>query len=115
MCSIETGPTRINSSTLTLTFKVQSKVRIEHFRQFYPGLQWLGKNFLVSTVPTADQPTISRQYSICFAINPIVSQQIVSCLDKNSAATLDYSLFDNRSKDNVQFTVKNYKTQNGLS
>lgn len=115
-CRIRTPPDACNSLTKNFTFTaVDIDAKPDHFRLFFPGLKTLGKNYLVQNVPIARELAVTRQYSICYALNDAICNNVIQCLNENSKAKFNSSLFDSRSSNRMVFTIKNYKTQCGLS
>jgi hypothetical protein len=48
-------------------------------------------------------------------MNDAISKNLVQCLNENSAANFQPRLWDCRATNSISFTIKNYKSQSGLS
>lgn len=68
---------QINATTKTLYLTSTTNAPVSNFKRFYPGLNNLGKHFLVSTTH-GNKP--ARHYTVCNVMNPPVYQQLIRLL-----------------------------------
>jgi NAD(P)H-flavin reductase len=48
-------------------------------------------------------------------MNDLISKNLVQCLNENSGSNFQPKFWDSRPSNSISFTIKNYKSQDGLS
>ena len=89
-----------------------NKQPIPNFKRHYHGFEVLTKHFWIRTLQS---PEIIRHYTICNAMDPDLYTAYVLSLDANDGSQFDRSLLTQSNQKEMLFSVKNYRSEIGLS
>jgi len=105
---------KINTTTTTFVLETCNGKPMANVQEFYPGLDTLGKHYLVSSVLN---PSIFRQYTTCNAMNPDIYDSLVDALNAGSGKDFNYKVLQEKMDPSyrIRLCVKTYGTKSGVS
>ena len=103
----------VNRLTRSFVLETLDRKPRLNYKSYYPGLKNLTRHFWIRNM---NNPTVIRHYTTSNAMAPKFYSELVRVLnDQSKIGTFDRSVLSSEDKNNMTFTIKNYKKEGGLS